>query len=456
MRKRAERVLLAGILVASLAAPVAASQSAAATPVPVSGQDCPAGPAVTVTTVGLSGFAGIFAGYAHSHPKGSTTDWIGGDTDYSVALPGGRHLWDFTDAQLGTIAATTDAILTSGTSHNVAVIESPGYGPITATLHSSKVYAGSDNWYVGWIPEPASAAGTTLHTPFYNPLAMEVEPAKPGSDTDVLRVTGIFGDYSANSENFVATFSLPGLSLEQIVRFPAPQQATNDLGITWGDALIRRGGWTYVYGRSNPQPTSADPLNFVASAYLARVPSGDLNLPAKWQYFTGLASGSPQWASGAGAPAKASPVIAAGGTYPCERGVVPAGAGYSAARLGTAYYVFTRDPNAIGSVTAYSASQPWGPFSGPDEQDQAQGGFGFYTPPVPAGAGSCSAGCTYGPHIQADYPENSTGWLLSYDVNSGTLAARDANASLYWPRYLRIQVAPAPAGSGAVIAGRAG
>jgi hypothetical protein len=447
MHKRAGKILSVSILLASLAAPAAVSQSPAAAAVRSIGQDCPAGPAVTVTTVGSSGFAGIFAGYAHSHPKGSTTDWIGGDTDYSVTLPGGRHLWDFTDAQLGTIAKTTDAILTSGTSHNVAVIEKPGSGPITATLHSSKVYAGGGHWYIGWIPEPASAVTTPLHTPFYNPLAMEVEPAQPGLGTEVLRVTGIFGGYSANSKNFVATFSLPGLSLEQTTTFPAPQKAANDLGITWGDALIQQGGWTYVYGRSNPQPTTTKPYNYVASAYLARVLSGDLNVPGEWQYFTGLKGTSPQWASGPGAPAKARPIIAAGGTYPCETGVVPAGAGYSAARLGAAYYVFTRDPNSIGSLTAYSAIRPWGPYSGPDEQDQAQGGFGFYTPPVPAGAGSCSAGCTYGPHIQADYPQGGTGWLFSYDVNSGTLAARAANASLYWPRYLRIHAHPANAGA---------
>jgi hypothetical protein len=446
MHKGTGKILSAAILLASLAAPAAVSQSATAAPAPVSRQACPAGPAVTVTTVGLSGIAGIFASYAHSHPQNSTTDWIGGDTDYSVTLPGGRHLWDFTDAQLGTIAQGTDAILTSGTAHNVAVIENPGSGPITATLHSSKVYAGGGHWYLGWIPEPARAANTALHTPFYNPLAMEVESAKPDSTTEVLRVTGIFGGYSVNSENFVATFSLPGLRLEQVVTFPAPQQATDDLGITWGDALIQQGGWTYVYGRNNPQ-TTTNPDNFVASAYLARVPSGDLNVPAKWQYFTGLTGTSPQWASGPGAPAEARPIIADGGTYPCERGVVPSGAGYSAARLGTAYYVFTRDPNAIGSLTGYSATRPWGPYSGPDEQDQAQGGFGFYTPPVPAGAGTCQDGCTYGPHIQADYPDSGGGWLLSYDVNSSTLAARSANASLYWPRYLRIHVNPAPAGS---------
>lgn len=449
MRNRAARTLSASILLAALAAPAAASQSAAAAPLSPGvssrafAQACPAGPTVTVTALGRTGFAKIFADYAHSHAKGSTTDWIGGDTDYSVTLPGGQHLWDFTDAQLGTIAAKTDAILTSGTAHNVAVIESPRSGPITATLHSSRVYAGGGHWYVGWIPEPSSAATTALHTPFYNPLAMAVEPARPGSRTSVLRVTGIFGGYSANSRNFVATFSLPGLRLDQVVTFPAPQRGPNDLGITWGDALIKQAGWTYVYGRSNPQPTTADPLNFVASAYLARVPTGDLNTPAKWQYFTGLDGSKPVWASGSGAPAKARPIIAAGGNYPCERGVVPAGAGYSAARLGTAYYVFTRDPNAIGSLTAYSASKPWGPYSGPDEQNQAKGGFGFYTPPVPAGAGSCPAGCTYGPHIQAEYPQTAAGWLLSYDVNSGTLAARSANASRYWPRYLRLHLHPA-------------
>jgi hypothetical protein len=442
---RGQRVLAASILLAALAGPTASAQLADVAAVPASAQICPAGPTVTVTTVGPSGFAGIFARYAHSHPKGSTTDWIGGDTDYSVTLPGGRHLWDFTDAQLGTIK-TNDAIRTSGTSHNVAVIQKTGSGPITATRHSSKVYAGRNHWYAGWIPEPASAAGNAKHEPFYNPLAMEVEPAKPGSATKVLRVAGIFGDYSADSKNFVATFSLPGLRLEHIVTFPAPQPGTNDLGITWGDALIQQSGLTYVYGRSNPQPTMANKLNYVASAYLARVPSGDLDAPAKWQYFTGLASGSPTWASGPSAPGQARPIIAPGPAYPCERGVVPAGAGYSAAKLGAAYYVFTRDPNAIGSLTAYSATEPWGPYSGPDEQDQAQGGDGFYTPAVPSGAGTCPAGCTYGPHIQADYPKAAAGWLFSYDVNSGPgLGPRSANASLYWPRYLLVRVTPAPA-----------
>ena len=60
------------------------------------------------------------------------------------------------------------------------------------------------------------------------------------------------------------------------------------------------------------------------------------------------------------------------------------------------------------------------------------------------------------PHIQADYPDSGAGWLFSYDVNSGTLGARAANASLYWPRHLRIHGHPAHVGSEAVAATRAG
>lgn len=397
------------------------------------------GPSIIATTTDSADFAGIFSSYAESHPSGDTSDWIGGDTDYSVTLPSGIRLWDFTDAQLGTIDST-GGIADNGTSHNVVVEQEADNGPLFATLHSSTTYPGS-NWYLGWIPEPSTEDNTTLHTPFYNPLAMTVDQTSPSSTSKVLRVTGIFGDYSANDENFVATFSLPSLALQSVVTFAEPQPGTNDLGISWGDALIQSDGYIYIFGRDNPQPTSDDPYNFVASAYLARVPVGDLGTPADWTYYTGLdSSGSPVWVSGTDAPAEAAPVIPAGGTSPCETGVVPSGAGYSAADLDGTYYVFTRDPNSIGSITAYSAPDPWGPYSGPSEQDPSDGEYGFYTMPVPSDAGSCAAGCAYGPHIHADVAEDANGWLLSYDMNSETLADRDSDASLYWPRYLRIQV----------------
>jgi hypothetical protein len=394
------------------------------------------GPTITATTTDSANFAGIFSAYAHSHPGGDTSDWIGGDTDYSVTLPSGVRLWDFTDAQLGTINSA-DAIVANGTTHNAVVEQQPANGALTATLHSSTKYPNS-NWYHGWIPEPSTEDNATLHTPFYNPLAMTVDRASPTSTTQVLRVTGIVGDYSANDRNFVATFSLPALTRQSVVTFAEPQPGTNDLGISWGDALIQSNGSIYIYGRNNPQPTSANPYNYVASAYLARVPAGELGTPSDWTYYTGLdSSGAPVFASGAAA---AQPVLHAGGTYPCQTGVVPSGAGYSAANLGGTYFIFSRDPNSIGSITGYSAPNPWGPFSAPAERDTSTGQFGFYTMVVPMGAGSCAAGCAYGPHIHADVAATAAGWLLSYDVNSATLADRTSNASLYWPRYLRIQV----------------
>jgi hypothetical protein len=426
----ATAVLIGLALVSSSPGARASSLAAAAT-------GACGGPVITATTTDPAGFAGIFRGYATSHPAGDTSDWIGGDTDYSVTLPSGIRLWDFTDAQLGKVTSS-GGITDNGTSHNVVVEQKPGNGRLFATLHSSKTYPDS-HWYSGWIPEPGTAARTTLHTPFYNPLAMTVDRTSPGSARPVLRVTGIFGGYSADDSNFVATFSLPSLTLQDVTVFPLPRPGTNDLGISWGDALISTGGYIYIYGRDNPQPTKADPLNFVASAYLARAPLGDLGTLADWSYYTGRdAAGSPVFTRAA--PAKSAPIIRAGGTYPCQTGVVPSGAGYSAARLGGTYYIFSRDPNSSSSITAYSAPDPWGPFSGPDERDPAAHEFGFYTMVVSSKAGSCAGGCAYGPHIQADVAADADGWLLSYDVNSATLADRDADASLYWPRYLRIKV----------------
>lgn len=447
-RTRRRRVTIAAIsaavatsCIAGAGTGVPAAKASSAQPPSAQATSACGGPSITATTTDSADFAGIFSSYAESHPAGDTSDWIGGDTDYSVTLPSGIRLWDFTDAQLGTINSS-GGIADNGTAHNVAVEQEPDNGALFATLHSSTAYPDSD-WYLGWIPEPSTEDNTTLHTPFYNPLAMEVEDSSPGSTTQVLRIAGIFGDYSANDQNFVATYSLPSLTLEDVTVFAEPQPGTNDLGISWGDALIQSGRFTYVYGRSNPQPTSADPYNYVASAYLARVPDGDLGTPADWSYYTGLSSsGTPEYATNE--PSEAEPVVPAGGTYPCETGVVPSGAGYSAADLDGTYYIFTRDPNSIGSITAFSAPDPWGPFSGPDEQDPSADEFGFYTMVVPSDAGACASGCAYGPHIQADVATDANGWLLSYDLNSATLADRDADASLYWPRYLRIQV-PLPA-----------
>lgn len=321
----------------------------------------------------------------------------------------------------------------NGTSHNVAVIEAPHNRAMTATIHSGKIFAGSSHhWYLGWIPEPSSAGKTTQHTPFYNPLAM-IEETDTASGTAVLRAVGIYGGYSKADKNFVATFSLgPNLALKSFVTFGAPQAGTDNRGILWGDALIREAGYTYIYGSDNP---TLPAKYHVSSAYLARVPTGELNRTNRWAYFDGNFR-SPGWVDAA----QARPIIARDlSKYPCERGVVPSGAGYSAAKLGGSYYLFSRDPNAFGSITAYSSPNPWGPWSGPAEADPSNRQFGFYTPPSPPGCPSNSGGCVYGPHIHADVPADANGYLLSYDVNT-TLKDRGSNIENYRPKFVRIQI----------------
>jgi hypothetical protein len=404
----------------------------------VSGPVLPCGgPAVTVSLTDPANFHGLFAAYGNKHPAGSYGDWTGGDTDYSATLPDGRRVWDFTDAQLGTVRLDKSTghyrIVDNGTSHSVAVVEAPRNGAMTATIHSGLTFPGSTyHWYLGWIPEPSSADHTAEHTPFYNSLAMITE-TDAVSHTAVLRVVGIYGGYSTGDKNFVATFGvgsdLPRLS---VVTFAAPKASADNRGILWGDALIREGSYTYVYGSDNPRNV---PYAVISSAYLARAPKGELDRPSRWTYFNGNFR-SPGWVKN---PAQAQPIIARNlSGYPCERGVAPFGAGYSAAKLGGSYYVFTRDPNAFGSLTAYSSPTPWGPWSGPSEYDPANGQFGFYTPPSPPCPPN-NGGCVYGPHIHADVPADASGYLLSYDVNS-TLQDRASNIEDYRPKFLRIRV----------------
>jgi hypothetical protein len=433
MYARKSALLAASAAVAAgvaLAVPVGALSAASAALLPCGG------PAVTVSQTDPANFHGLFAAYGNNHPAGSYDDWTGGDTDYSATLPGGRRVWDFTDAQLGTVQLDQSTghytIVDNGMSHNVAVVEAPHNGAMTATIHSSQIFPGSTNhWYLGWMPEPSSADNTAQHTPFYNPLAMIAE-TDTASHTAVLRAVGIYGGYSKGDKNFVATFGLgSNLPLLSIVTFPSPKSATDNRGILWGDALIQQGGYTYVYGSDNPRNVS---FSAVSSAYLARVPKGELDRPSLWRYFNGNFS-SPGWVK---TPAQAQPIIARDlSGLPCNRGVVPLGAGYSAAKLGGTYYVFTRDPNAYGSITAYSSPTPWGPWSGPSEPDASSKHYGFYTPPSPK-CPKKSGGCVYGPHIQADVAADASGYLLSYDVNS-TFPDRASNIEDYRPKFLRIQ-----------------
>lgn len=304
---------------------------------------------------------------------------------------------------------------------------------MTATIHSSQIFPGSTyHWYLGWMPEPSSADNTAKHTPFYNPLAMIAE-TDTASHTAVLRAVGIYGGYSKGDKNFVASFGLgSNLPLRSIVTFSAPKSGPDNRGILWGDALVQQGGYTYVYGSDNPRNV---PFSAVSSAYLARVPKGELDRPSLWRYFNGN-FGSPGWLKN---PAQAGPIIARDlSGLPCNRGVVPLGAGYSAAKLGSTYYVFTRDPNAYGSITAYSSPTPWGPWSGPSESDPSTKQYGFYTPASPQPCPSGNGGCVYGPHIQADVAADASGYLLSYDVNT-TLKDRATNIEDYRPKFLRIQ-----------------
>ncbi|MEU7057717.1 DUF4185 domain-containing protein [Streptomyces sp. NPDC046197] len=340
-----------------------------------------------------------------------TDDWTGGDGTHSVRLPDGRVLWLFSDTYLGRVHAPPDPAggsaawrdATAPLVRNSAVMTNPAGRP-ESTLPAPV------------FPDPAPDQWRW-------PVAARVEPRSPGSREQVVRVLlwvrtagpapWIYGVPTATE---VATLSLPGLLVESVVRV-IDQQLVPDASrrVLFGTTLVARGGWTYVFGGDDGQAVSRP----VSSAYLARVPEGQLGEPGAWRYWNG--SG---WAAGG---AGLRPVLGDGR----HTGV---GSAFSVVPDGGTYLLFTMAAGVRGltTVTSYWACSPTGPWYGP---------AGDFRPPLPRGRVTA-----YNPQV---HPALSGGGrlVLSYDVNwldpATAAAGVNGDVSRYRPRFVTLRPVPA-------------
>ncbi|MEV7993019.1 DUF4185 domain-containing protein [Streptomyces sp. NPDC086077] len=350
---------------------------------------------------------GEFARYGDD--AGRTDDWTGGDGTHSLRLPDGRVLWLFSDTFLGPVHPPPNP---SGESYawrdtttpmvrNSAVVMSGGR--LRTTLPAPL------------FPEPAGGQWRW-------PVAARVEPRSPGGAERVVRVllwTRAAGQapwiYGVPLATEVATLSLPGLRVESITKV-FDQQAVPDPSrrVLFGTTLVARDGWSYVFGGDDGQAVSRP----VSSAYVARVPDGGLADPAAWEYWNGS-----EWVTGT----RPAPVLGDGR----RTGV---GSAFSVVRDGDAYVLFTMAAGAagLGTVTAYWACSPTGPWHGPTR--------GF-SPPLPSGGVAA-----YNPQAHPDIGGDGR-LVLSYDVNwletAGAAAAISGNVTLYRPRFVTLRLKPA-------------
>lgn len=314
--------------------------------------------------------------------------WTGGDSTYSVELPGGRTAWVFSDTFLGPVnpdgsrATTTPFINNSFIVQRGNSLETVTGG--TATEPTALVPPPVNGWY--WL----GAADTSRGGRNVDVVALRFERTGTGP-----------WDWRWAS-NYLARFDTKTLKLQKL--FPLPSTAN----VQWSAWRLRQGGYTYVYG--------VEDLGASKYQHVARVKGDDL-IAAPWQYWTGTG-----WSSDEKASARVLEGVANE---------------HSVTRWGDGYLLVTHDTTELFSqkVLGYFSCSPTGPFVKPVE---------LYRTPETGAAGSYGDAdiITYNSHDHPDQRLGST-LLLSYNVNSlDPNTDLYADVSIYRPRFVGVTLTP--------------
>ncbi len=196
--------------------------------------------------------------------------WVGGDATYSTPLPDGQIAFIFSDTLIGTAQPDGRAQL-SGMIDTSELIGTP------SSLRS--VYAGTYAAPQPIIPNPGSdgiswqVGATYVENGSQLAFVNEIGPV-PGSP---------FQEFLGQSG--IAVIPDPaGSSPSCSTVVPVP----TDRDTQWGSAVLRAGGYVYVYGSASDPATGT-----FEGTKIARVPQGSSLDTGAWRYWTGS-----EWAQG--------------------------------------------------------------------------------------------------------------------------------------------------------------
>ncbi|WP_329004356.1 DUF4185 domain-containing protein [Kribbella sp. NBC_00709] len=307
--------------------------------------------------------------------------WTGADSTYSVALPGGRTAWIFSDTFLGPVNPDGSRPTTTPFVNNSIVVQHGSQLKTvtggTATNPTAIIPPPSDGWY--WI-----GAAQTSHA---------------GRDLDVTALrfvktgTGQWDWHWAS--NYLARLDSKTLKLKSLTPLPS---AAN---VQWSGWLMRDQSYTYIYG--------VEDLGSSKYQHVARVRGDDLTAKP-WQYWTG--SG---WSSDETASARVLEGVANE---------------HSVTKFKDGYLLVTHDTKELFSkrVVGYFSCSPTGPWVKPVELYQ-----------TPETAGNI---ITYNSHEHPDLRRGNE-LLVSYNVNSLVSDDLYTDVSIYRPRFLAVTLAAA-------------
>jgi hypothetical protein len=309
--------------------------------------------------------------------------WTGGDRTVSVALPGDRIGWLFSDTFLGALNADGSRPPNAPMIHNSLVVQTRG--GLTTTLHGGsptfpKSLMCDDSVGLGcWIGD-AIVDGNFLRI-----LVNHYESTGPGL-LDVRR-----------TRTSLVTLALPALNMWE----PARELRLGQK-IAWGQSILDEGGFTYIYGSEQ-----ADDFNFV---HLARVPVG--GLLGSWQFWDGAG-----WS-----PDEARSARLASGV----------GTSFSVDRVQDRYVLVSMESHLRfnSAVVAYTAATPTGPFTDPVEV--------YHVPELADPRPVIAYDATLHPNLA-----RPGRLLFSYNINSLNRGDAYSDVKLYRPRFVEVAWPPA-------------
>ena len=323
----------------------------------------------------------------------SAKGWLGADGIYSVALPGNRTAWLFSDTWTG-VLQDGKRTQTRMINNSVGVTEGTGpahfYYPTDRAGQAASLFLPPDGrgWYWLWAGVPD---GERLGL-----FAARVKKTDGG---------GAFG------------FALFGTALGEVAN---PQDAPTAWRVRWqdmpeswkprvfwGSSALVRDGFTYVYGYAE---NGGKGFDFQRHMLLARVPSGKLADFAAWRFY-----GKGAWHA---EPEQAEPL--------CPGVATEYSVTYLSARK--RFLLVTHDLFLSPNIVARTAEQPWGPWS-----DKTL----VYT--CPEASAQRGVFCYAAKH-QPVFSDDQT-LAISYAANANDRSTVLNDPSLYVPRFIRVPIA---------------
>ncbi len=322
--------------------------------------------------------------------------WIGGDGAYSVALSRERTLWLFSDTWVGKIrdGRRTDATIVNNT---VGVQNGPGerlsYSIARGTAgQPAALVVPADGR--GWFWLQAGVAHSNRLTLFLN----QVEKTDARSVFG-FRSTGLWLGTVANPNEPPESWRIEQVKMPSAV-------FSKDRVLVWGAAVLRLGDLLYVYGTDERRGAGSRDRQMV----VARVPAESVGIFSAWRYFRDGGWGEDFQKAGHLA-----------GRIATE---------YSVTAFGKRYLAVYTDRGLSPRIMGRLAEHPWGPWSEPSVLYECS---------------EMSRDRKLFCYAAKAHPTLSSGQdvVVSYVVNSFEFQQVAREATLYWPRFVRVTLAPA-------------